>query len=270
MEKLKDELERFYENKVNGLIIRSRARWHEHGEKNSKYFLNLEKRNSIRKHIRKLYLSGVLTTDPFKILDAQQHFYKHLYSSRKTNLNCQEAAGFLNESNIPKLTKELSDRCEGEIKIQECEEVLQSFATAKTPGNDGIPIEFYKTFWPAVGKLLVESLNEAFNKKKLSASQRKAIITLIEKKDKDRCFLENWRPISLLNVDSKIASKVISARIIKVLPTIIHFNQTGCVKGRYIGEATKSILDIMTYTKQTSKSGVFLFIDFEKAFDSIE
>ena len=92
--------------------------------------------------------------------------------SRKTNLNCQEAAGFLNESNIPKLTKELSDRCEGEIKIQECEEVLQSFATAKTPGNDGIPIEFYKTFWPAIGKLLVESLNEAFNKKNASLSKK--------------------------------------------------------------------------------------------------
>ena len=118
--------------------------------------------------------------------------------------------------------------------------------------------------------MLVESFNEAFNKKEMSASQRKAIITLIEKKDKDRCFLENWRPISLIHVDSKIASKVISARIIKVLPTIIHFNQTGYVKDRYTGEAAKSILDIMTYTKQTSKSGVLLFIDFEKAFDSIE
>ena len=74
MEKLKDERERFYENKVNGLIIRSRVRWHGHGEKNSKYFLNLEKRNNIRKHIRKLDLSIVLTTDPFRILDAQQHF----------------------------------------------------------------------------------------------------------------------------------------------------------------------------------------------------
>ena len=62
---------------------------------------------------------------------------------------------------------------------------------------------------------------------------------------------------------------MISARIIKVLPTIIHFNQTGYVKGRYTGEPAKSILDIMTYTNQTSKSGVFLFIDFEKAFDSI-
>ena len=62
---------------------------------------------------------------------------------------------------------------------------------------------------------------------------------------------------------------MISARIIKVLPTIIHFNQTGYVKGSYTGEAAKSILDIMTYTKQASKSGVFLFIVFEKAFDSI-
>ena len=97
-------------------------------------------------------------------------------------MNCEEAAGFLNESNIPNLTKELSDRCEGEINKQECEEVLQSFAAAKTPGNDGIPIEFYKTFWPTIGKLLVESFNEAFNKKEMSASQRKAIITLIKKK----------------------------------------------------------------------------------------
>ena len=64
--------------------------------------------------------------------------------------------------------------------------------------------------------------------------------------------------------------KVISARIIKVLPTIIHLNQTGYVKDRYIGEAAKSIFDIMTFTKQTGKFGVVLFIDFEKAFDSIE
>ena len=54
-----------YEEKVEGTIVRSRARSHEHGEKNSKYFLNLEKRNHIRKHVRKLQLSGVITSDPF-------------------------------------------------------------------------------------------------------------------------------------------------------------------------------------------------------------
>ena len=59
----------------------------------------------------------------------------------------------------------------------------------------------------------------------MSNSQKQAVITLIEKKDIDRTFLENWRPISLINVDSKIASKVITMRIIKVLPEIIRCNQ---------------------------------------------
>ena len=59
----------------------------------------------------------------------------------------------------------------------------------------------------------------------MSNSQKQAVITLIEKKDKDRTFLENWSPISLINIDSKIVSKVITMRIIKELPEIIHCNQ---------------------------------------------
>ena len=63
----KETFELFYEQKIAGVIIRARARWHEHGERSTKYFLNLEKRNNVKKHIRKLHASGVITTDPFKI-----------------------------------------------------------------------------------------------------------------------------------------------------------------------------------------------------------
>lgn len=70
-EKVKSDLEALYDKKVEGIIIRSRARWHEHGEKNSKYFLNLEKRNNIKKHIRKLFVSGAISTDPFEILNTE-------------------------------------------------------------------------------------------------------------------------------------------------------------------------------------------------------
>ena len=108
-------------------------------------------------------------------------------------------------------------------------------------------------------------------KKEMSPSQRQAVITLIEKQDKDRTYLENWRPISSTNVDAKIASKVIATRIVKLLPEIIHSNQTGYVLGRgYIGEAARSILDIMDYTKTYDIPGLLLFIDFEKASDSLE
>ena len=78
-------LELFYEEKVKGIIIRARARWHEYDEKSTEYFLNLEKRNHVKKHMRKLNINGSFTTDPFKILSEQQQFYKELYSCRDNN-----------------------------------------------------------------------------------------------------------------------------------------------------------------------------------------
>ena len=156
------------DEKVEGIIIRSRARWHEHGEKNTKYFLNLEKRNNIKKHIRKLFVNGSISSDPFEILNAEKCFYRKLYSKQRVNLNNDEANSFFQNPNLRRLSEELSTSCEGEITLQECENILGSFHTGKTPGNDGIPIEFYKTFWPLFGKFLVDSFNEAFNRKEMS------------------------------------------------------------------------------------------------------
>ena len=76
--------------------------------------------------------------------------------------------------------------------------------------------------------------------------------------------------MSLVNVDTKIMSKVIAARVKKVLPSIIHYNQTGYVKDRFIGEAIRSIFDIMDFTAKENIPGLLLFIDFQKAFDSVE
>ena len=64
---VQEKLETFYEEKTKGIIIRARARWHEYGEKCLKYFLNLQKRNHVKKHIRKLFISGANKTDPFCI-----------------------------------------------------------------------------------------------------------------------------------------------------------------------------------------------------------
>ena len=90
-QKLKSELEALYDQKVEEIIVRSRARWHEHGEKNSKYFLNLEEGNHIKRHIRKSYISGTISTDPFQIMDAQKSFYSKLYQRQQTNQNSAEA-----------------------------------------------------------------------------------------------------------------------------------------------------------------------------------
>ena len=100
--------------------------------------------------------------------------------------------------------------------------------------------------------------------------QKRGIISLIPKKDKDRKYLKNWRPISLLNNDYKIVTKALALSLEKVLPTIISPNQTGYVKGRYIGESIRIITDMMSFTKKKNILGLAVFLDFEKAFDSIE
>ena len=157
---------------------------------------------------------GAISTDPFEILNTERRFYEKLYSKQNTNVNSEEANSFLNNPNLLRLSEELSESCEGEITLKKCETILNSLKTGKTPGKDGIPVEFYRVFWLLLSKVMVDSFNEAYNKKEMSHSQKQAVITLIEKKGKDINYLEYWRPISLINVDANIASKVIATRVI--------------------------------------------------------
>ena len=79
---------------------------------------------------------------------------------------------------------------------------------------------------------MVESLNYSYDHGELSNSQKRAIIRLVEKKDKDKRDIANWRPISLINVDVKIGSKAIAKRLEDVLPRVVHHNQCAYVKDR--------------------------------------
>ena len=156
-----------------------------------------------------------------------------------------------------------------ELTISDCFSILKTFQKNKTPGNDGLTVEFYLEFWPILAKPLVNCLNFAHYYGELSNSQKQALITLLEKKDKDRRFIKNWRPISLINVDVKIASKVIAKRLEPLLPDLIHNNQNAFIRGRSIFDAVRTIDDVLEYAKITNKSGILVTIDFEKAFDSL-
>ena len=101
-------------------------------------------------------------------------------------------------------------------------------------------------------------------------SQKQAVTTLIEKKDKERRWIKNWRPISLVNVDVKIGSKAIAQRIENILPHIIHHYQNAFVKGRTIFDAVRTISDVMEFTNARDYQSIMSAIDFEKAFDSLD
>ena len=121
---------------------------------------------------------------------------------------------------------------------------------------------FISTFGNELHVDMIHSFNFAFDSGSLSTTQRREIITLIPKPNKDTTLLDNLRPISLLNTDYKILTKVIAKRLEKVLPKIINPDQTGYVKSGYIGENVRLISDIMSYTEETNIPGIALFLRF--------
>ena len=140
----------------------------------------------------------------------------------------------------------------------------------QTPGNDGLTVEFYKCFWKELQIPFLNSYFYSLKVGKLSTSQRQAIIKLIEKREKDKRYIANWRPISLLNVDTKIISKAIANKLKLILPSIISNDQTAYVQGRFIGESTRLISDILEITDSFNIGGYILTADIEKAFDSMD
>ena len=130
-------------------------------------------------------------------------------------------------------------------------------------------LNFLIFFWSDLGTFLVNSINYGFQNGELSITQREGVVTCIPKGNKNKKYLKNWRPISLLNVSYKIASGCISNRIKKVLPTLIDFDQSGFMSQRFTGDNLRLMYDILFFSKQQNKRGLLLLIDFEKAFDTI-
>ena len=268
-EHIKKQLKEIENEKIKGMLVRSRVEWHEKGEKSTKYFFDLEKNNALKKHIRKLVLSnGTTTTDPQSILNEQMSFYKDLLSSKLEKDTFEDSKYFKSKS-IPELLPIQRILCEGLITFDECKKLLPTFKRNKSPGNDGLTIEFYEYFWSDIDGLLVDSYNYAFQHGELSTSQKQAIISLIHKKEIDRLYLKNWRPISLLNVDYKIGSKVIAERIKKVLPFLVHSDQSGFIEG-YMSDTIRTLNDMLHYASENDEEGLFMMVDYEKAYDCLE
>ena len=118
--------------------------------------------------------------------------------------------------------------------------------------------------------MLFDSYTYTFKTGHLSNDQKRGTINIIPKEGKDLRYLENWRPVSLLNSDYKILTKILSNRLHAVIPKLIKSDEVGYIKGWYMGQTICTIKDIMTYTNKEDIPGYLLLVDFEKAFDSIE
>ena len=254
---LKEEMDLIYQKKGKGSIIRSKCKCIEQGEKPTAFFFNLEKRNYNRKSIKKLQgLEGTTLTNEDEILNEIEAFYKQLYNSGLDENDLFDL--FVQSLKTPKLQEQQRNELEGEITLAECKVVLRTFSSGKSPGEDGFTWEFYNCFFDLLGQDLVNCFNDAYVKGKMSISQRRGVISLLPKVDANLLKLANWRPITLLNVHYKIASKVIAMRFEKGLDLLISPDQTGFLKGRYIGQNVRLVNDVAEQTKIQNIPGILV------------
>ena len=236
------------------------------GRETHAVFLPAENSRQSRNAIHKLRVDAhTMVTTSRGILKECNTFYKNLYTEEPIDRTSQD---WLLEQLDSTLTSEDQALCEGELTFEECHAALSHMESGKSPGIDGLLAEFYSRFWGLLGRDMVETLNFSFREGFLSASQRQGILRLLFKKD-DPLSLKNWRPISLLNLDYKIATKALSYRIRKVLPNILSEDQTCSVPGRSIFENLFLLRDTIDFVTHKQLQAAIISLDQEKAFDRV-
>ena len=214
------QLNKFVEYKAKGSRIRCRTRWYEEGEKSTKYFLGLEKMKYSNKTLNKILCSdGSVTRDEKKILKEQAKFYKKLYSS-----NDNIVFAMTNETSVM-FNQEDKLELDAPFTFQEFTNAMKSMARNKAPGNSGLPVEFYIMFLNKIGEEVWEAMQYVHKIGKLHLSARRGIISLIPKKLKDPLYIKNWRPLTLLNTDHKILTKMLTLRLKPFLEKVIECNR---------------------------------------------
>ena len=247
------------------------------GEKPTSYFLNLEKNNTAQRYITHLKVEKHGNTSTISrqndIENEIRDYYRNLYTNKDNYLTLNSIEDFFDEDllNVQynRLTDHQANQLEGLITEDELLKILKKGRNDSAPGLSGFTYQFFKFFWCDLKFFLLSAANYSFTTKKLPAFQSRGVISIIPKGNKSKDILDNWRPLTILNVFYKLVSGVIAARINSVLDKIIHGDQSGFVPGRYIGDCLRTTYDIITRARERRVTGLLLLIDFRKAYDSI-
>jgi hypothetical protein len=201
-------------------------------------------------------------------MNEQVDFYSKLFQSEGWDEN---SAHELTRYIVNKLDNNEKETLGEDINLDEISKVIKILRPNKSPGEDGIISEFYQLFWQDIKNEFLGVVEQIFKfEYTLSASQYKGVLTLLHKGGEREDTKKNWRPLTLLNCDYKIISKLLAERLKNVLTKLIHSDPKGFIKGRKISEANRMIQDIIQYVDEENEEGIIVFLDQQKAFDRVE
>ena len=270
--RLKSKINNIKENIMEGVTIRARIKEQTEGEKASSTLLSKQVASKSKPKMCKILTEYPYDSYPNKILESQEtiseyvtNYYERLYDKGETDIGKQ--AWFLSfiencisDSDNEALTAKITD--------DEIYDTLISFSTNKSPGIDGIPVEFYTHFFHIIKHEFCEIIRNSFKLDKLTDSQRKAIVILLFKGG-DHQLLSSWRPISLICVDTKLVAKIIANRIKPLMDQCIS-NEQYCSNNKSIIECNNVTRDMIYYINDRNETGALVNIDLKKAFDSVD
>lgn len=211
----------------------------------------------------------VVISDPHLISNYVESFYSQLYKSVFRIDKCSDFLELIKLSVSP-ISTQFRDLFDEELRKHEMVTAVRSMKKNRSPSTDGLSVEFYLCFWDVIDDPLFEVHKECIEFNELSTSMKQGLITLLPKPDKDHLILDNWHPITLLNVDYKLLSHIYAYRLKKGLNEIISECQTGFMAGRHISWNIRLILDLLVYSNLLESEALIVFLDFHKAFDTIE
>lgn len=196
-----------------------------------------------------------------EINETFKNFFKDLYMCDPV-----PSGEFFSELELPTLPPDDIKSLDSSITLNELLKAVKSTNKGRTPGIDGIPVELYLTFWDILGPIWLDTINYAIGNGEFHRDLNTALITVIPKPGKDPLECASHRPISLINADLKIFSKVLANRLEAVAGKIISPNQTGFMKGRLSSDNIRRLLHIIGETHKIPPACGLLFLDAEKVF----
>ena len=256
-------------SKTQKQLFLAKQRFFETGDKAGRLLAHQARAATLSRLIPKIKsASGEVTSDPIKINNIFCSFYSNLYSSQCPS-EVWDGDNPLDGIVFPKVNEDLGRELGNPVSAREVQEAIMSLQNGKTPGPDGFTVEFFKLFSATIAPALQRMYNESFAGDRLPSTLSEASISLLLKCDKDPLLCGSYRPISLLNVDLKILSKILAQRLQQVLSNIISTDQTGFMLGRHSFHNTRRLLNIISAPSSTIPE-VIVSLDAEKAFDRVE
>ena len=252
-----EERDEIIKTKTKENMFRCKVNWAAYAEKSSSYFFSLEKRKANSRVIPALFLNhikdtGEVSNNTEEMLNECTAFYAKLY--KRVPRTADKADEFLDS--MEKITTSQREGCELQVTAAELTEALSTLKPNTAPGPCGWTAEFFRHFWDIFCPLFLAVVNEVYESGELPESLRGSVTTLLPKKGKDKRCIENLRPISLLPVPYKIIAKAMALRLKKVVGDLVHTDQKGFLKGRYIGENIRLIADLVEYAKDEQIEGL--------------